>query len=525
MTYKQIPVNSKPYKNIDDILNSNGSSDALIDGYIDEAGFTNKRPAIDSEVFVNLATSKKIDGLFWWTSKKWLMALSAGKIFKVTDLLGNFTDISGDLLNEDIRPTFIDYGDNLLATNGTKIVYTNGTTSSEVIGQDGLNYTCIRSHTASTTNVPISGPDYLTYWVQSGSSGVAWVDGTEYASIKTTYLADVDAPQDSTHLGFLDTYVIANFPGTGDFGYSNVADFKTWDALDFAVTEGNPDNGVALLVNDGKIYIIGERTIEIFYNDGETPFARLGQSFVDSGTSAKYSAIFIQGMLYYLDQNRKIVRMNGAVPQIISTPFDRVIQDLNTVNDAFADYYQVDGKMFYVLTFPTENFTITYDIMSDSWYQWGYWNISSGSYDRFYPNCYAYCPEWGIHVIGDRYTGKIYRFGKDYYQDIDNVVRFLKRTGHIDHGTYINKRSNKMILKVKSGQIDSGSVALRWKNDGNNFWSNYHNISLKDQGVTNFIATMNRLGTYRSRQYEIVHTDNAPFSIAGMEEDIEGLRG
>ena len=85
------------------------------------------------------------------------------------------------------------------------------------------------------------------------------------------------------------------------------------------------------------IYIIGERSIEIFYNDGSTPFARYGQSFVDSGCIAKYTAIFIQGQLYYLDQNRKFNRMNGTVPQVISTPFDRVIQDFETVGDAFAD--------------------------------------------------------------------------------------------------------------------------------------------------------------------------------------------
>ncbi len=525
MAFQKVPINSKPYKNIDDILNSNGSSDALIDGYIDEAGYKNKRPGIDSETFVNVATSKKIDGLYWWTSRKCLVIVSGGRVFKVTDSMGTFVDITGDLLQENIRPTFVDYGNNILITNGIKMVFTDSVTNSEVIGQDGLNYTCIRSHVASTQNVPISGPDYLTYWVQSGSSGVAWVDGESYLSAKTTYISDVDAPQDSTHIAFLDTYVLANFPGTGDFGYSNVADFRTWDALDFAVTEGNPDNGVALLVNNGMIYLIGERSIEIFYNDGETPFARYGQSFVDSGCSAKYTAIFIMGQLYYLDQNKKFNRMNGTVPQVISTPFDKVIQSFGTVEDAFADYIQADGKMFYVVTFPSENITIAYDIISDSWYQWGYWNQNNGTYDRFYPNCYAYCPEWGIHVVGDRYTGKVYKFGKDYYQDIDNVIRMLTRTGHIDHGTSIRKRSNAAILKLKSGEIDGGKVRIRWKNDGNNFWGNYHEVSLKDEGVTNFYAKLKRLGMYRSRQYEIIHTDNAPFAIADMEEDIEGLRG
>ncbi len=144
MAFTQIPINSKPYKNIDDILNSNGSSDALIDGFIDEAGFTNKRPGISSTVFANLGIDRTVDGLYWWTSRKWLIAICGGNVYKVTDSQGNFTDITGDTLQTGVRPTFVDYGDNILITNGARMVFTNGSTASVVLGSDGLNYTCIR---------------------------------------------------------------------------------------------------------------------------------------------------------------------------------------------------------------------------------------------------------------------------------------------------------------------------------------------------------------------------------------------
>jgi len=206
MAYTPIPINSKPYKNIDDILNSNGSSDALIDGFIDEAGFTNKRPGISSTVFANLNTSKRIDGLFWWTSRKCLVAVSGGRVFKITNSSGSFADITGDTLNQFIRPTFVDYGDNILIANGSKMVFTDSVTNSEVIGQDGLNYTCIRSHVASTQNVPISGPDYLTYWIQSGTSGIAWVDGTSYLSSLTTYISASES-----HFQYLDNNLFRTY--------------------------------------------------------------------------------------------------------------------------------------------------------------------------------------------------------------------------------------------------------------------------------------------------------------------------
>jgi hypothetical protein len=50
----------------------------------------------------------------------------------------------------------------------------------EVIGTDTLNYTCKLSHVAASTNKPITGVDWATYWAQVGSSGAAWVDGRTY---------------------------------------------------------------------------------------------------------------------------------------------------------------------------------------------------------------------------------------------------------------------------------------------------------------------------------------------------------
>lgn len=74
---------------------------------------------------------------------------------------------------------------------------------SEVIGTDALNYRCIRSHTADSTNKPITGANYLLYWEQAGSSGAAWADGTAYGApqlLRYTYrrpLWDFDIGRDN----------------------------------------------------------------------------------------------------------------------------------------------------------------------------------------------------------------------------------------------------------------------------------------------------------------------------------------
>jgi hypothetical protein len=54
--------------------------------------------------------------------------------------------------------------------------------ASEVTGDDGLIYTCIKSHTSSADNKPVTGANYTTYWALRGSTGGVWVTSTAYTS-------------------------------------------------------------------------------------------------------------------------------------------------------------------------------------------------------------------------------------------------------------------------------------------------------------------------------------------------------
>jgi uncharacterized repeat protein (TIGR01451 family) len=58
----------------------------------------------------------------------------------------------------------------------------NPTAPSRVLGTDGLTYTCVLSHTASASNIPITGADWRYYWVRTGGGGVAWVNGSSYTA-------------------------------------------------------------------------------------------------------------------------------------------------------------------------------------------------------------------------------------------------------------------------------------------------------------------------------------------------------
>ena len=55
-------------------------------------------------------------------------------------------------------------------------------TQSVVTGTDAAAYRCIRTHTADSTNRPVTGANYQLYWELGGSGAVAWATGTQYAA-------------------------------------------------------------------------------------------------------------------------------------------------------------------------------------------------------------------------------------------------------------------------------------------------------------------------------------------------------
>lgn len=481
MPFHPVPINEPPYRNVDS-ESLIFSADALIDGYIDEKGASIKRAGVSSWIDLGLATGVYITGTYWWKEMSmFIVTTSTGKVYKITSSTATTaTDITGDGLETDgTRPTFATDGSVLIMANGGKMIYTNGTAN-------------------------------------------------------TAYIADAQAPTAVSHVAFFDQYIIANKVGTADVQFSNVGDYSNWDAIDFFSNEGGPDDTLAVHVTTDKIYAVGENTIEVYYNDGSTPFSRVGGGLIHSGTIAKYSTIVINNILYYLDQNRQMVGLNGTVPQIISLPFDRDIQAMSTVDDCMTDYVMTDGKKFLVLHFPTENVTYVYDFISKAWSQWGYWNqyllgtgVFSSQYDRWIANAYAYAPEWGFHLVGSRIDSKIHKMSRSYYTDNGNNIRFLRRSGHFNHGTHQKKRSKKLIMRAKSGKVSGVTdpvFMIRWKDNNKNIWSNEHWISLGNVGVTEFIKTLYRMGAYQTRQYEIVQSDPVPFTLTGMEEEVEILR-
>jgi hypothetical protein len=469
MTWQPTPLFGQPYESVEEIeLDQTAST--VIDGYVNEFDHVPMRPGLIS--FKDTGTSLPVDGLYWWDEQHCALAVSNSRVWKITDSAGTMTEITGSSALLPSAPV-------TFATDGTKCAMANG----------------------------------------------ANIVHTDLSTLTT--MADVDAPTAVTHVAYLDGYLLANSAGTAKFFFSSPTDMTAWNALDFASADGEPDRVVAMKTGFREVILLGRTSVEFWIDDGVTPFTRLDGSVQSFGCSAPYSLAKVGNTWMWLDHERRLVTMQGRAVQAVSTPYDRVIQHYASVDDAIGYVVSVEGYPLYVLNFPTAGQSLVYNYKTEKWSKWGYWNTTTGSYGRFRGNAYCYARDWNMHLVGDWANGLIYKFDRTAFTDNGNPIRTLVRTGHINYGLDVTKRSNRLRVKMKRGAgnstVSDPQVTMRRRVNNAAQWETERWASLGQVGQHEQTADWYRNGIYKTVQYEFVHSDDSDFILISAQEDVEAL--
>lgn len=378
----------------------------------------------------------------------------------------------------------------------------------------------------STGRVSIAAIDGEIMLVD-GSKGYTYVIAT------TTFaqITDVDFPSSVDFVTAQDGYFIIVKPSSGRFHISALNDGQTWAALDFATAEGSPDNLVACISDRREVWLLGERTTEIWANTGGTfPFTRISGVFIQHGIAAKHTLAQGDNTLFWLAKNNSgqstVVRTDGLNATIISNRgITDEIDEMTTVDDAFAYVYQQSGHEFYVLTFPTENKTFCYDASTAQWHRRTSYGTVSQTYDRHRSNCMAFA--YGKILVGGYNDGNIYSFSQTTYTD--NGTHILRKlvTGPLfndnkwltAHNLEINFKKG---VGLVSGQGSDPQAMLRISKDGGRTWSNSLWRSPGSIGSYTANALWNRLGSTKNAfVFELTATDPVEWVILGATADIE----
>lgn len=198
---------------------------------------------------------------------------------------------------------------------------------------------------------------------------------------------------------YIDGYFVWTVFESDQFIISGINDGLTYDPLDVATVEGDPDDIIACVNDHRELQFYGARTIEIWFNSGASdfPFARQGNAFIERGCLDRDSLIKIDNSVHFVGDDRVVYRLNGYDPVRISThAIEYQIADAQWYR-AFT--YTQFGHKFYVLN--TDVGSFAYDMATGAWHERR--SLGRDNYRiRNAVSCY------GETIFGDGYTGKLY---------------------------------------------------------------------------------------------------------------------
>lgn len=337
-------------------------------------------------------------------------------------------------------------------------------------------------------------------------------------------------------VAFIEGWLLFNQPGTRTF-YTNapVPYTLAFAGAFYALKDSSTDNLITLLENEREVWLVGERTSEVWFNAGGANFAfsRLPGIGPQVGCSAKHSICRVGEVIVWLarigeaGENVVVMTQQYSWTRVSTHAIEHAISSYPQVADAIADCYEEEGHLIYQLTFPTADVTWCLDLTVYNltqgklgWFQRLSWNTRTGTYHRHYANCMVNFAD--IRMCGDFQNGTVYQQSRAFYTDNGNPLRCQRRTPHVwDKGKRQRLYAASLQIEFTPGvglQVGQGSnpqIMMRWSNDGGFTWSNEHWLPIGMAGQTKNRALIRRLGKFRDRVWEANFSDPTARDIIG----------
>jgi hypothetical protein len=429
--------------------------------------------------------NQKVDGLFYWTSKDLTMIVSGGSLYKMN--ANNIVTLIGTGLSVNERASFA-------------VVRTN----------QGVEALAV----CNVSDIHIYDPQNATW--------------------QNIYLVDSDTPRAVKSIVYLDGYLIAIPTNSNQFYFSQVGDPSDWSSLSFASAESNSDIIENMIVKGQYLYLWGTDSLELWYDDGVTPFIRLAGAVIENGTASPYTVTKVEDFLFFLDNKRRICVVEGqSAYKVISQSIDRYLQSLDSIEDAYSFPIIHQGRVFYCINFPTTTrtewdasaqlgITFVYDIYNQQFFEWSNWTGSE--YGRLPINAECYCSLQQRQIVGKTSGGLLFELDQDTYQDDGQTLKITYETPFLDHGIQNKKRVRKMRWKATSGTSVIPTVfQFNKRFNGGSEWNLVTPLSLQvgNSSLNQHHIQLNSVGMYRTAQYQFSSTSNSPFCMGELVVEMD----
>lgn len=331
-------------------------------------------------------------------------------------------------------------------------------------------------------------------------------------------------PDTVSYVTSIDGYFIAIERNSGRFFKSRLRDGLTWDALDYATAESNPDKLLAAAVCGGQLYLIGTLTFEVWSNTGNATFTlqKISGAVGDIGIIATFTILKVDNTLLWVGRDKDgrgiVYRVQGIRQKRVSTEaIEKLLQDVDTPEQLFAYSYQRDGHLYYIISGGGLETSLCYDITTDLWTERAH-KSENGSLE---PHLAADCMfAFGKHLICDRKSSNIYEMSDKYTSDAGTEIIRKRIFTHIsDENKMI--RYNRLEIGVEAGvgnQTEPGQnplISLRLSRDGARTWSDRRMSPIGRAGQFLNKAVFRSLGTATQMTFEVTITDPVKVSMTG----------
>lgn len=342
-----------------------------------------------------------------------------------------------------------------------------------------------------------------------------------------TDISDQLPPERCDSCCFLDGYFIVNRRGTGQFFISNVYNGLVWDALNFATAEASPDNLVAVIANNGYLYLLGTYTTEIWVNSGGAlfPFSRVQGAAITYGLVSVDSLAIMNTSLVGLVRDRYGMLAIGSIANgqftELSTPdISYIINGYYSTSSADAFVYALNGRYFYQITFNNLSSWL-YDFKSGAWSRIASWgqDYSKYRYGLAFDNKF---------IVSSSTNGQLAQLSADIYTEEGSQVVREVVFNHVfapsQNFTLISRlrawfETGQGLIASDDPALPQGvnpTVMLQISRDSGHTWGAYRATEVGRRGEFNSRAEWRRLGQARNWTFKIRMTDPIRFCLTDI---------
>jgi hypothetical protein len=214
-------------------------------------------------------------------------------------------------------------------------------------------------------------------------------------------------------IAFCDSFFTATQQNSQNFYTSNLLDGTTWAAVNAEQISLITDNIVSHIVSHRDVWFLCTKNSIVYTNSGAllSPFIPISGAFVEQGSAAIVGVRRLNNSIFWLGQDERgslvAYTANAYTPQRVSNhAVESAWQKYAVASDAVTYDCQFNGHLWWVILFPTANATWVYDVATNMWHEWTYFNPALGPQaHRSQCHCFAF----NRHFVGDTQTGTIYQ--------------------------------------------------------------------------------------------------------------------